>query len=331
MKLKLRLLVLLQLIILTVYAQTDQNNLVKNQIKEEKFIQINGIEQWITIKGDSTKPAVLFIHGGPGSPISPYDIAFKNWEKDFVIAQWDQRGTAKTYGRNAPDELTPAYLKANPLTIEQMTFDGIAVAEYLIQHLGKQKIILFGTSWGSILGVEMALKKPELFYAYIGHSQMVNPIASNVFAYQKVLQLAQNSKDMKSLNILNEIGIPPYDLAKKSGQLMRIIKKYQQQKSIPAPAFWWEVADGYNTEKDSLNRSDGDDYSFVNFVGDKKLGITSMVSNINFIKDGFVFKIPVYFIQGEEDIQTPAKINKKYFKQIIAPKKKFILLPKTDH
>jgi len=328
---KIKLIALFQLFILSAYSQNGQNNSDANRIREEKFIMINGIEQWITIKGDSTKPVVLFIHGGPGSPISPYDVAFRNLEKDFVIVQWDQRGTARTYGRNAPEELTPAYLKLNPLTIEQMTSDGIEVAEYLIEHLGKQKIILFGTSWGSILGAKMALKKPDLFYAYIGHSQIVNPSEGDLYAYQKVYQLALNSKDMKSLDVLNSIGKPPYDTAKNSGQLMRIIKKYQQKKSIPAPAYWWELSPEYNNEKDSLHRSDGDDYSFVYFAGDKRLGIASMISTINFLKDGLVFKIPVYFIQGEEDIQTPAVINRRYFEKIIAPEKKFILLPKADH
>jgi len=324
-------LLLFQLIVLNVYAQNEQTVSPRNLIKEEKFVQINGIEQWITIKGDSTKPAVLFIHGGPGSPISPFDIAFKKWEEDFIIIQWDQRGTGKTYGRNAPEELTPAYLKSNPLTIEQMSSDGIAVTEYLIKHLGKQKIILFGTSWGSILGVEMARKKPELFYAYIGHSQMVNPINSNLYAYKKVSKLSEISRDTATINILKKIGNPPYKTARNAGQLMRIIKKYQQQRSVPAPDNWWETTTEYSSEKDFQNRSEGDDYSFVYFAGDEGLGISSMVANIDFMENAFIFQIPVYFIQGKEDIQTPIEINKKYYRKIIAPKKKFIELPKTDH
>jgi pimeloyl-ACP methyl ester carboxylesterase len=66
-------------------------------------------------------------------------------------------------------------------------------------------------------------------------------------------------------------------------------------------------------------------------MGDKKLGIVSMSSTIDLLKDDFVFKIPVYMIQGEEDILTPEVITKEYFKKIIAPKKKYILLRKTEH
>jgi len=31
----------------------------KNRIHEQKFILINGIEQWVTIKGERTKPVLL--------------------------------------------------------------------------------------------------------------------------------------------------------------------------------------------------------------------------------------------------------------------------------
>src|SRR5687767_9360427 len=174
----------------------------QHRIHEQKFILINGIEQWVTIKGENSKPVILFLHGGPGSPMSPYsDSLFQDWEKDFIIVQWDQRGTGKTFGKNAPDELTPAYLKANPLTVEQMTADGIQLSEWLVKILEKQKIILFGTSWGSVPGARMAANRPDLFYAYIGHSQIVNP-SNDSLLYNKVFQMAQKNNDKEALEVL---------------------------------------------------------------------------------------------------------------------------------
>jgi pimeloyl-ACP methyl ester carboxylesterase len=292
-------------------SQTVANGQTK--IQEEKFVLINGIQQWITIKGESSKPVILFLHGGPGSPISPYaDVLYKEWEKDFIIVQWDQRGTAKTYGNNAPEELSPEYLKANPLSLELMTNDGIAVTEYLLKHLGKQKIILLGTSWGSALGVKMATKRPELFYAYIGHSQIVNSVI-DAELYNKIYKMAEKKKDKEALETLNMIGKPPYERAKNVGQLFRIIKKYEKANSLPAPETWFVVSSTYDNEKDNQNRSDGDDYSFVNFAGDNKLGASAMSTSIDLMKDNLEFKIPVHFIQGEEDILTPKETTKKYF------------------
>src|SRR5690606_21797712 len=134
------------------------------------------------------------IHGGPGSVISPYAEAFfKSWKKDFVLINWDQRGAGRTFGRNAPDEVDDAFWIENPLSLDKMVEDGIEVTEFLLDHLGKQKIILIGTSWGSIIGTKMVLKNPELFHAYIGHSQIVSFSANLKFAYQKIYALARKS------------------------------------------------------------------------------------------------------------------------------------------
>ncbi len=300
-------------------------------INDEKFVLINGIEQWITMKGESSKPVILFIHGGPGSPISPYsDNLYKAWEQDFIIVQWDQRGTGRTYGRSAPEELTPAYLASHPLTLTQMTDDGIAVSEYLLQHLGKQKIILLGTSWGSALGVKMAAKRPDLFYAYVGHSQIVNPTI-DIELYNKVYTMATVAQDKEALEILDKIGKPPYERARSAGQLFRVIKKYERLHSTPAPDAWFVLSLAYDNDKDNQNRSDGDDYSFVNFAGDKQLQVPSIRDSIDLMKDNLSFKIPVFFIQGENDILTPKEKSKAYFDKIIAPEKKYYLLPNTAH
>ena len=312
-------------------TRTSNDAVSQQRVSEEKFILINGIEQWVTIRGDRSKPVILFLHGGPGSVMSAYsDNLYKGWEKDFIIVQWDQRGAGKTFGRIAPAELTPEYLQSKPLTLEQMLSDGIELSEYLVKHLDKKRIILFGSSWGSVLGVKMATKRPDLYYAYIGHAQVVNP-SDDLPLYNTVYQMAKENKDNKSIEILNTIGKPPFERAKTVGQLLRIVKKYEADRSIPAPGSWFVANANYNNKQDSQNRSDGDDYSFVNYVGDKQLGVQSMRSTIDLLEDNVDFKIPVYLIQGEEDILTPKEATKNYFNKIKAPEKKYILLPKTGH
>jgi pimeloyl-ACP methyl ester carboxylesterase len=304
----------------------------QSNISEDDFIQINGISQWITIHGERSKPVILFLHGGPGSPMSPYsDTVYRAWQKEFIIVQWDQRGSGKTFGLHAPAELDPSYLKANPLSTGQMTADGIAVTEYLIKHLGKRKVILFGSSWGSVLGVLMASQRPDLYYAYIGHSQVVDPADNFVFVYNKVFKMAREEKDEKSADALRLPGPPPYEKAKNYGQLLRIVKKFEKEHSIPAPDYFWKVSASYNNAKDEKDRSDGDDYSFVNYTGDIKMGIEPMMTGIHFSKYELEFKLPVIFLQGEEDILTSKEITKPYFDKIHAPKKTYILIPHAAH
>lgn len=302
-------------------------------IKEERFITIGGIEQWITIHGDDTSnPVLLFLHGGPGSTMSPYDDdIYGDWKKDFVLVQWDQRGAGRTFGRNLPADYDEDYWTENPLTVEQMTDDGIAVSEFLIQRLKIQKIILLGTSWGSILGTKMALKRPDLFHAYVGHAQMVSPAQDLITAFHKTHSIAMEQKDLESVKRLDSLGPPPYDNAQNAGKFFRIMKQYEREHSTPAPDSWWKLAPEYDNETDNRHRYDGDDYSFVHFVGHKKMGIQAMNATVDFLEDGLEFEIPVYLIQGETDILTPPKISRVYFDRIKAPKKKYFLLPDAAH
>jgi len=86
-----------------VAAQTLQVR-APERVKEEMFVRIGGIDQWITIKGDDrNNPVLLFLHGGPGDALSPFaDAMFAGWEKDFTLVQWDQRGAGRTYGKSDP-------------------------------------------------------------------------------------------------------------------------------------------------------------------------------------------------------------------------------------
>lgn len=301
-------------------------------VDEGRYVSVGGIDQWVTIKGsDVTKPMILFLHGGPGSVMSPYDGIYGDWETDFVLVNWDQRGAGRTFGRNAPADVDEDYWIENPLTIEQMTADGIALSEYLLDAFGKEKIILIGTSWGTVLGVNMAMKRPDLFYAYIGHSQIVNPSAGLLHAYHQVTEIASRAGEKASQDKLKSIGQPPFDDARKVGLLLRIIKKYEAHQATPAPESWWKLSEEYDNETDSLHRANGDDYSFIHYAGHKALGIRPMSSGIDFMIQGVDFKLPVYLIQGEHDILTPKTITEKYFKEIKAPEKKLIVVPDAAH
>ena len=164
----------------------------------------------------------------------------------------------------------------------------------------------------------------------MGHSQIVNPSIDTNF-YNKIYKIAVERSDNEALEILNTIGKPPYNRAKNVGLLFRILKKYERSNSTPAPNNWFVLSPAYDNVIDDKNREDGDDYSFVNYIGDDKLGVQSMSATINLMKDNLDFKIPVYLIQGNEDIMTPKENSKHYFDKIKAPKKEYYLLPKAAH
>ncbi|WP_396634322.1 alpha/beta hydrolase [Maribacter sp. R86514] len=312
---------------------TTSTSFAQKKIAEAKFISIGGIEQWITINGsDISNPVVLLIHGGPGSSMSHFkDDIYAEWQKEFTIVHWDQRGAGRTFGRNCPKEINDEFYINNLLSISDMTNDGIAVTQYILKRLGQRKVILMGTSWGSILATKMAQKHPELFHAYIGHAQFVDFTRNIDDAYSHVYKIANIKEDTPTLLKLKDLGPPPYQKAKNYGQLLRVVKQFEKEFADPAPSNWWKIAAEYENNEDSRDRYNGDDYSFLNLVGDQTIGVPSMVSNIDFNKTALTFKLPIFMIQGEHDILCSQELNKPYFEKIRAPRKEYVIVSNAAH
>jgi proline iminopeptidase len=97
------------------------------------------------------KPAV-FLHGGPGGGISPsHRRLFDPSRYDVLL--FDQRGC----GRSLPH----ASITANT------TWHLVADIERLRQHVGVDKWLVFGGSWGSTLGLAYAQEHPDRVSALI--------------------------------------------------------------------------------------------------------------------------------------------------------------------
>lgn len=292
-------------------------------IDEAGFVRIGGIEQWVVAAGeDCTNPVVLIVHGGPGNPNTPFaDKLFGAWNKNFTVVHWDQRGAGKTYAANTPAE-------EETLTLEQLTQDGIEIARYAAKRFGKRKVILMGGSWGSTLAVSMALTAPELFHAYVGTSQLANYNDDVATGYRQTLELARASTDEDAVAKLEKLGPPPWTDPRAFGVLRRITRKYEAKTTEPAPDGWFAFASGYDTPDYQEAYEKGEDYSFMQFVGPAGNGIAS---RIDLLALGKRFAMPVYLLQGEQDLVTPRDVNQIYFQRISAPKKEFILLPRTGH
>jgi pimeloyl-ACP methyl ester carboxylesterase len=198
-----------------------------HSISEKMFVPIGGIEQWTTIKGqDVGNPIVLYLHGGPGNVMSPFaDAFFESWQHHFTIVMWDQRGAGRTYGKTG-SSIEPT------MTIDRLVQDGIEVAEFLTKHLHQKRIILVGASWGSILGIPMAKKRPDLFCAYVGTAQDVNVQANLTATYPRLLAQARTTADEKAVTELEEIGAPPWDSLQKMFVYLRWARTYEA-KSAP--------------------------------------------------------------------------------------------------
>ena len=190
-------------ILLALTAPAHAAEPAKVAIDEGRFVEVNGVEQWVTVRGtDADNPVLLILHGGPGFPMSFLAPLYADWEEKFTIVQWDQPSSGGTYLKHQGKDI-------GPLTIDRYVRDGIAVAEWSRNRLGAEKIVLVGSSWGSLIGLEMIARRPDLFAHYVGTSQPVGN-AGNRLGYELGLKAAQERGDQAAIDALTRVGPPPY-------------------------------------------------------------------------------------------------------------------------
>ena len=289
-----------------------------NGIEEGLFVRLGAIDQWIQIRGaHRDNPVLLILAGGPGNSLVPLTPVFQSWEQQFTVVQWDQRGAGKTYGRNGAHE--------GPMTIDQMVEDGIELARFLIDHLEKEKIIVVGHSWGSVLGLRMVKARPDLFFAFVGTGQVVAKEEKEETLYAAVMQKARAALDDDGVAKLTAIGAPPY--------------KSQQDLLVER-----EVSERYDTEAERNLESTlrpvvlfapgfslHDIYSMVQ--GSKFAGNAMYPEMLTYDARtlGPKFAVPFFIFNGDRDMVTPLDLAQRYFDTLDAPQKAFVTLSGGGH
>jgi proline iminopeptidase len=102
--------------------------------------------------GNPQGSPALFLHGGPGGGCEPFHRRFFDPER-YRVVLFDQRGC----GRSTPH----AELRENT------TSHLVADIETLRQHLGIERWLVFGGSWGSTLGLAYAQAHPRRVSALV--------------------------------------------------------------------------------------------------------------------------------------------------------------------
>lgn len=164
-------------------------------------VTLNGSQQWITIRGKNThNPVLLYLMGGPGAGGFPSNQGFLSpLEDHFVVVNWDQPGTGKSYNAVPTASLTP----------QRYVDDAYALTQMLRARFHQDKIYVLGSSWGSILGIWLVQQHPDLFYAYVSHGQMVNTTQNDIMGYQLAIKYASQHGDTNTVNTLLHNGPPP--------------------------------------------------------------------------------------------------------------------------
>ena len=317
----------------TTYAVTDPKG-----IEELKPVKIGGIDQWLHIRGrNRCNPVLLYIHGGPGSPmIGTMDAIQRPWEDYFTVVQWDQRQTGKSY--------YPSDDEKSPLTVNQFIEDTEEVIQYLREHLNKDKLFVLGHSWGTMLGMHMVKRHPEWLYAYIGVGQTVSGLGNDRENYARLLGHAKNNNEYELVSKLEKIS--PY-LDKKFPEreksyvencifVRRELSRLAGE-ALTHHTFWDDVVSMI-----ALDHAISPHLTLTNLsnsiIGDEVAVFRSPYTftrdflSVNLPNDiGSSFEVPIFFFSGAHDWHTPVSLSDKWFDQIKAPYKELIHFEESSH
>lgn len=173
-------------------------------VERLEAVRIGGIDQWVSIRGnDRGNPVLLMLHGGPGWVSMPTSWYFqRGWEEYFTVVQWDQRGAGKTFAANDAAALAPT------MTMERMVADAEELVMWLRKEFDQERIFVLGHSWGSVLGMELARRRPAWLHAYVGMGQLVNGPESERRGWQWTLERARTAGNEEAVAEL--LSLAPY-------------------------------------------------------------------------------------------------------------------------
>lgn len=293
------------------------------KIESLEEIDIGGIKQSIYLTGnDTSKPILLFLHGGPGYAMMP--LLHKNnreLERNFLVVNWDQRGAGLSYSKDIPK---------TSMTLSQFVSDVHELTSYLKTRFGKQKIFLAGHSFGTILGLKAVEKYPQDYFAYVSIGQVVSFAENEQLSYDFALKSAKQANNTTAINELTKAGRPDSK------------GNYKSDSGYDVTIKWVEYYGGdiygktstdkldnelYNSKiyKDSYDKIEAG-WSFSNLIY-----YDEEVNKLDFRKQIKTIKVPIYFFSGKHDYDTPFVLAEEYYKMLTAPKKEFVWFENSAH
>lgn len=304
---------------------SDLDSIVTPDGIQEKFQMKAGDEKhWVYVRGKhADNPVILFIHGGPASPMAPVSWTFQRpLEEYFTMVHYDQRASGKTYRTNDTLGL------GKTIFIDRYVDDALEIASYVRTKYKKEKIILMGHSWGTIVGLKAALKRPELFYAYVGIGQVINTKENEVLSFNYGLEQAIKRGHMVAVDELRSIA--PYP-GKEPITRDRIIiaRKWAQHYGGLA---------AYRSSFDYFYKAPllSPEYEYEDVKAIDKGNLFTLGRILpEFLEVDFnnvtEFPIPVLQFMGRHDYTTPTKPTENWLEHLKAPFKKGIWFNNSSH
>lgn len=264
--------------------------ILNNEISELCVFTLNGYEQKVLIEGKrKDSPIIITLHGEPGTPI-PFSVGcrglFPAFTDIFIMVYWDQLGS----GINN-------YVIDDTFSIDSF----VQMTEELVAQIKKKfpnnKVMIFSTSWGSILSTKLLERNPHAVDAVIACGQIVK----NVFICDEVKNtLCKSGISKKKLDRINNVTVENFkgkDLQLISDSLRKYTNAYQNKIGAKAPM--GPIIKGLLTSPDYKMK----DFKAIMVNGYiKNTSLWKEILRINLTEQLKKVEIPYIILQGDTDI-----------------------------
>jgi len=210
------------------------------------------------------------------------------------------------------------------MMVEQFIADLNELVEAVCNRVEKNKVTIFGHSWGSALGVLYGARFPEKVAAYVGSGQVGDWSAAESSSYAFALAEAKRLSNRKALKELRAIGPPPYT-ANSMWTERTWLQRFEGQLGIHA--LW-------NMGRVILGAPESSLFDLPNIVRGFRFSLDAMwaeVSKLNLLKLAPALQMPVFFFLGRRDHWVPPETSVAYFDALTAPSKKLIWFEESGH
>ncbi|HJR72084.1 MAG TPA: alpha/beta hydrolase [Luteimonas sp.] len=297
-------------------------------IETTEQVELGGLAQTINIRGHHRgNPVLLVLHGGPGLAMMPVAHQYlRPLEEFFTVVQWDQRGAGRTYAANDPAKVAPT------MTVDRMVGDAEELTVYLRKRFAKDKIVLLGHSWGTMLGAKLAQKHPDWFYAYVGVSQVVDLRENEKRGYAAVLRWAQSTGNAEAVRELESLAPYPSNPATTTMAEQRKALDLQRKWLTQAGGYLWQRKDDHYGDVASLSPdySPADMQAFGKGLDFSLSALWPQLFELSFLESAR-FGCPVVLLHGRHDLNASAELAGEWFGNIQAPSKKMVWFDYSGH
>ena len=299
--------------------------LVQSGVDEADYLMLGGQEQYVQMRGMNTEnPVIIYLHGGPSSPDAYTTYGFSDFLlDDYTFVAWDQRGCGRTYFHNLNDDS-----QNETASFSQALEDLDNLVDYALNRFGKDKVIILGHSYGTILGSEYVKLHPEKVSAYIGAAQVVSLEKMDIYSYEDALYKAKaEGDDTTELEEAFE-AFRQDDSISNMMSLRHLTSKYHPV-AVPDKATMLAVRSPYFGV---------DDFRwFLKQLGDIEdyWNLNRQLFEYTFDFDADArskeYDMPVYFVSGSCDWICPVDSVQAYFEEISAVDKGIEIIDGCGH